>query len=171
MMIKLKLLALTFFLFAATNGNAALVPSEIEAGAKLLGANLVNEVRFDEGKSTLTPKAKADLAAFVNDAKKKGQIEEIKIAAWADKDYPNDNAKSSPQDLKLSAARAKELKEYLNHELGVNTVNTYNMSERPNPLQKAIGFAPQSDDGGFESSGYIFTRVQKSKALLMIYLQ
>ncbi|QDK38850.1 OmpA family protein [Bdellovibrio sp. NC01] len=169
MMNELKIALLTT-LFLATTTAYGLVPSEIEAGAKLLGANMVDEVKFEEGKSTLTAQSKADLAALMNDAKKKGQIEEVKIAAWADKDYPDDSTKSSSQDLKLSAARAKELKEYLNNDLGVRTVNTYNMSERPNPLQKAVGFAPK-DDGNSMDGGYIFTRVQRSKAVLMIYLQ
>lgn len=145
--------------------SRAAVPSEIEAASRLIGANLVDQIDFNEGQSTLTEEAKAEIRELVRVAGTKGKITEIKVAAWADKDYETDRDKPSKTDRTLSGDRAQAVKNYLKSNLAIANVNDYNMSERPNPLQKLIPV--KSEDG----SGYIFTRVQKSSAVIMIYLE
>lgn len=166
-------------IFSGLVADAA-VNSEVEAGAKILGANLVDEVKFDEGKTILSDASKKDLQEIVKSARAKGEIAEIKVAVWSDKEYPTDDQKMPKQDVNLANARAQAVKDYLTKNLAINDVNTYNMTERPNPLQKflntssyetkstleASGAAPKKGDEGF-----LFTKAQKGKALLMVYLR
>jgi len=144
----------------------AMVSSEIEAASKILGANLVDEVTFDEGRTSLSEQARAEIRSFVQDASQKGKIVEVRVAVWADKDYPTDSSQPRSSDIKLSAGRAKAMENYLTKDLALNNVSSYNMSEQPNPLQKMVG----SREGGMNNE-FIFTRVNKSKAVLMIYLR
>ncbi len=117
----------------------AMVSSEIEAASKILGANLVDEVTFDEGKTTLSEEARAEIRSFIKDASAKGQIIEVKVAVWADKEYPTESSQPRSSDIKLSQSRAQAMENYLTKDLALNNVNSYNMSEQPNPLQKMVG--------------------------------
>jgi len=160
--------------FAATS-------DETETASQALGAKMASEIKFDEGKATLTPESKNQIRDFVQSAREKGKIDEIKVAAWADREYPVKDTKASKVDINLADTRLKELKTYLKHDLKVEKVDAYNMTERPNALQKflktptakvkdtmeANGAAPKTS----EETGLFGTKAQSSKAVLMIYMQ
>jgi hypothetical protein len=155
--------------------------SETEKASQALGAKMSSEVKFDEGKATLTQDSKDKIRDFVRDARAKGKIDEIKVAAWADREYPTKDTKASSADVKLADERLKELKKYLKDDLKVSSVDSYNMTERPNALQKflktptanvkntmeASGAAPKTES----ETGLFGQRAQSSKAVLMIYMQ
>ncbi|MFM6927090.1 MAG: hypothetical protein ACKOX6_01425, partial [Bdellovibrio sp.] len=116
----------------------ASVTSETEASSKALGAKMANEISFEEGKTSLTDTSKQEIRDFIKTARDQGKIGEVKVAVWADREYPSPDTKASDADVKLANERAKELKGFLKKELAVNDVNTYNMTQRPNALQKFI---------------------------------
>ncbi|WP_413582392.1 hypothetical protein [Bdellovibrio sp. HCB288] len=164
----------------ATNTAFAL-DAETESASKALGAKMVSEVSFEEGKSTLTETAKTDIRNMVSEASKKGKIDELKVAVWADREYPTEGTKASKQDVKLANDRARVMKDFIKDELKVSSVETYNMTERPNALQKFIktdtaktktametsGAAPRTTD----ETGFMGRKAKSSNAVIMVYMK
>jgi len=176
----LNSLLIAFFSLALTQAHAG-VSTETEQASKLLGAKMVSEVSFDEGKSSLSDSSKEEIKAFVASARESGKIGEVKLAVWADREYPAKDTKASSGDVKLANERAKSLSNYLKKELKVDSVSSYNMTERPNALQKfvktpaekvkstieATGAAPKTD----AETGFFNQKAQAKKAVLMLYMQ
>lgn len=173
-------ISLALIIGLIANGAYAL-DSATESAGKTLGAKMTSEISFDEGKSTLTDSAKNDIRNMVNEAKKSGKIDEMKVAAWADREYPTEGAKASKQDINLANDRAKAVKNLIKDELKVSSVDTYNMTERPNALQKFMrtdtaktktameesGAAPRTSD----ETGFFNQKAKSSKAVIMIYMK
>lgn len=170
------LVTLTFVQAAMAN-----VTTETEQASKLLGAKMVSEVNFEEGKSDLTAASKEEIKAFVASARQNGKIGEVKLAVWSDREYPAKDTKASKADVKLAEDRAKTLSNYLKKDLKVDSVNAYNMTERPNALQKfvktptekvkstmeATGAAPVTE----AETGVFSQKAQAKKAVLMLYMK
>ena len=173
-------LIVTLAVFAGISAHAG-VTSETEASSKALGAKMANEITFEEGKSSLTDTSKQEIREFIKTARDQGKIGEIKVAVWADREYPSPDTKASNADVKLANDRAKELKNFLKKELALNEVNTYNMTQRPNALQKfmhtptanmkntmeKMGAAPTTE----KETGLFSQKAQASKAVMMIYMK
>lgn len=168
------------FLSLASFNASALVDSETEHASKSLGATMVSEISFDEGQSALTDSAKNEIRGLIKSAKDSGKkVDELKVATWADRDYPVKDTKASKGDIDLAKQRADNIKSFVKNELHEGTVNTYNMTERPNALQRflhtptskvkttmeASGAAPRTS----EETGIFGQKSKASKAVLMIY--
>ncbi len=165
--------------YAFTAGAA--INSATESAARSLGANMVSEISFEEGKASLTADAKRELREFVSSARGSGKVDEVKVPVWADREYPITDSKASDGDVKLADDRAKEVKNYLKDQLKVSSVTTYNMAERPNSMQdlfkteqaktkntlESKGAAPQTES----ETGFLGLKGQASKALVMVYLK
>lgn len=157
------------------------VDSETEDTAKGMGANAVMEVSFDEGSAALTEDTKKELRNKISEAKQTNKIDELKIASWADREYPSKDTKASKSEVELAKKRGENLKSFVKDELKVGDVSTYNMTERPNPLQKffrtgqakvknameASGAAPRTE----KETGVFGTKAKASKAVIMIYYE
>lgn len=176
MQLQMTAVLLTSCLLGAT---AFATGAETESAGRALGAKVTSEVAFDEGKATLTESAKNDLREAVKEAQQQGKIDELKVAVWADREYPTEGSKASKHDVTLANDHAKALKNFFKDELKVRSVNTYNMTERPNALQKFArtdtaktktameesGAAPRTQD----ETGFFNQRAKASKAVIMIY--
>jgi hypothetical protein len=176
--LRKKLLVTGLFL---VNGPSAfsIISSETERASKDLGANMVSEISFDKGQSVLTENLKRDIETIVSSAKQSGSIREIKVAVWSDQEYPNKNTKITKSEVTLAEGRATNIKKYILNNLNVPTVVTYNMSQRPNSLQKFLktgqadlkatmettGAAPTSE----QKKGIFDQKAQASKAVVLIY--
>lgn len=174
---------LTTFLIlsGASLGALAAVDAETENASKSLGAALSSEISFDEGKANLTESAQNEIRSVIGSAKEKGKIDELKVAVWADREYPVKDTKASKADIDLAKKRAENIKSFIKKELKVSSVNTYNMTERPNALQKflktpqeevkatmeASGAAPRTS----EETGVFGQKAKASKAVIMIYMK
>ncbi|MNK01234.1 hypothetical protein D3C87_190290 [compost metagenome] len=168
-------------LFVGSQSFAKGATTETENASKALGASQVSEITFEEGKSTLTQESRNEIREMVKDAEKSGKISEIKAAVWADREYPVSDTKAPKADIKLAEDRAKELKKFIKNELKVSDVKTYNMTERPNAMQKLLstptaqmketlegsGAAPGTE----KEKGLFNQKAQASKAVLMIYMK
>ncbi|PIS10783.1 MAG: hypothetical protein COT73_07555 [Bdellovibrio sp. CG10_big_fil_rev_8_21_14_0_10_47_8] len=167
-------------LFLSTS-SFAMMSAETEQASKALGANMVSEISFDQGKAALTDSAKTEIRDFVKSARASGMIDQIRVAVWADREYPVKKAKASKGDVALANKRAKAIDAFLRKDLAIETVEKFNMTQRPNALQKFLqtptakvktvmeknGAAPQTT----EETGTFNHKAQASKALLMIYLK
>jgi hypothetical protein len=151
-----------------------------QEAADRLGATQVKEISFDKNSSNLSQAQKDEFTRELADAKLKGQIDEIKILAWSDKEYPGQKHKLSKSDNLLAKRRLSNLKTFFKNELKVSSVDSYNMTERPNALQKLFntssaqvktvaentGAAPNS-----ENTGLFDMNAQASKGVVMIFLK
>lgn len=146
--------------------------------ADRMGASQVKELSFDKNGRGLSEAQKTEIRNAVNDAAQKGRIDEVKVLAWSDKEYPTEKGKLSKDDHKLAKARMNEIKKFLKDDMKVSSVSTYNMSERPNALEKFFHTSDAKVKGVAESTGAAPTeketglfdmKAQASKGVVMIF--
>jgi hypothetical protein len=107
-----------------------------EAGAKNYA-----EIKFNEGSSTLSDSAKNSLRSVLSKARMEGNVDEVIVLSWADKNYPSKELKKlSKEQRDLADQRNKNVKEYLKTMRDVD-VNSYNMAERPSSFSKLFNTA------------------------------
>lgn len=174
------LLALTSFLLLASHAHAA-INSDMDSAIKSLGASNAEEVSFDEGTANLSAATQDNLRQFVKEAKQNGTIRQIKVVAWADREYPVKGTEAPKADVQLANARLKAVKTFLEKEEHVKDVKGYNMAERPNGLEQWLkssqasvkdtmentGAAPRTN----EETGLFGQKAQASKAVLMAFVK
>lgn len=174
---KINALLVAAILAMGLSVNA--MDSETEKASKALGAEMATEITFDPGQVTLSDSSKSEIRDLIHDARAKGDVEDVKIAVWADREYPMKEKKASKEDVALAAKRGDALKEFIKKEMDIASVNTYNMTERPNALQQflktpeakvkdtleARGAAPKSNS----ETGIFGENSKSSKAVIMVY--
>jgi hypothetical protein len=163
--------------FAAENLN-----TEVERASQQLGAQGASEIKFDQGKTDLKPDEVAELRELIQQAKSGGQkIEEIKIVAWADREYPAKGTTAPNQQVKLADERADKIKKFVKDDLKIDDVEVYNMAKRPNALQdifetktaelkksmEGTGAAPTTGEG----TGLFGMKSKISEALVLVYTE
>ncbi len=163
-----------------TQHTFAMISSETDQLAKNMGAAQVSEVNFGTSNTSLTDDQKKEINEAVAEARKLGEVEDIKILAWSDKEYPLPKTKHTKADVTLADNRIKEVKKYIKDGLHISSVDSYNMAERPSKLSElfktsnakikkdavATGAAPSDDDTGF-----LGLNGHKSKAVIMVFLK
>lgn len=176
----MKKTIMTFVAIAGCSVSAlAGVSTQVEAAAKGMGAAKVTEVTFDAGATQVSDGMKADVKKAIEEARGSGQVKEVRLVVWADREYPADGTKASPQDVKLADARGDQLQTYLKNDLKVDKVTAFNMAKRPNTIQKWFNTKTAATKGGLEATGgapktsaetgMLNQNAQASKAVLMIY--
>lgn len=148
--------------------------------ADRLGASMVKEVSFEKNTDKLSDFQKTEIKNAINEASQKGKIDEVKILAWSDKEYPAEKGKQSKDDIKLAKKRIRHLKAYLKDELKVPDVDAYNMTERPNALEKLFNTSDAKIKNAAESTGaapvdgntgLFDLKAQASKGVVMIFMK
>lgn len=151
-----------------------------QEAASRLGASDYKEIAFEKNATALTPEQKTEIQNTISMAGQKGRIDEVKILVWADKEYPAEKGKLDKSDVRLAQERIKNIRTYLKKELRVSDVDTYNMTERPNVLQKFFNTSESQVKSTTESSGAAPTaentgvfdlKAQASKAVVMVFLK
>jgi hypothetical protein len=150
-----------------------------EAKVSAVSGTYYTTIIFAEGKSSLTQKSKDHLKELAALAHKDGRpIEDIKILAWADKEYP-DKTKSNAatRDIILASERAQKIKSYLEKDLKESEdIDAYNMARQPNLIAKLFRNEEYDVKKAFEQSGATASRLddgsvsytKASKALVII---
>lgn len=134
---------------------------------------------FDEGKTSLKKTNKKNLHNLVRKAEKqKAPIEEIRILAWADNEYPDKvTGKTSRKDVEMASQRGLAIKDFLEKELkDADDIDSYNMAKRPDLLSKLLRDDEYQVKEAFESSGATATKLpdgsvsytKASKAIVII---
>lgn len=148
--------------------------------ADRLGATQVKEVSFDKSSDKLTDAQKADIRAAIQEAAQKGKIDEVKVLAWSDKEYPSENGKQTKEEVGLAKKRINYIKSFLKEELKIKSVDTHNMAERPNSLEKMFNTSDAKVKNTAEASGAAPTegntgifdlKAQASKGVVMVFLK
>lgn len=135
-------------------------------------------LKFDKGTQRLSEASKKDLRDFVASAQREGRkIDEIKILAWADREYPATGVRLTDRDVKMATERSKSIEKYLKDDLNTSgDYETYNMAKRPNKVSEFFKGDDYKTKRIFERSGaapsgtdmQAFMNNKASKALIMV---
>jgi hypothetical protein len=152
----------------------------MQDAADRLGATKVKEVSFDKNSDKLTEAQKSEIRTMIQEATQKGKIDEVKVLAWSDKEYPSENGKQTKEEVGLAKNRVAYIKSFLKEELKVKSVDTHNMAERPNSLEKMFNTSDAKVKNTAEVSGAAPTtgntgifdlKAQASKGVVMVFLK
>ena len=166
-------------LISTANFASASVNSETQKAASRAGAASVAEVSFSKESTQLSDRAKKELQEVITEASKKGQIKEIRVAAWSDQDYPAKGIHLAGSQIDLAAKRAENVQSYLKESLKVTDVSTMNMAERPNDIQNIFKTSEAKTKNNFENTGaapsnsdqtgFLGLKGKASEVVVMIY--
>ena len=133
---------------------------------------------FDKGTQILSDNSKKDLKEFVVSAQREGrEIDEIKILAWPDREYPATGVRLTDRDVKIATQRSEAIEKYLKDDLNTKgNYETYNMAKRPNKVSeffhgddyKTKRFFERSTANPAGSDMQAFMNSKASKALIML---
>lgn len=96
-------------------------------------------IQFDRGTSVLTEENKKFLNALAKKASRTGrEIEEIKVLAWADREYPaGKNEKAKTRDVILANERASVIREFIRKDLNSEEpIDVFNMAKKPGLIEQ-----------------------------------
>lgn len=140
--------------------------------------NYYAALEFEPGKSALSERSKSHLNLLADKALRDGrEIGEIKILAWADKEYPSESERISPKDKLLAKDRGRNIEKYLKEELyATNPIDIFNMAKKPTLLGKITKNEDWEIKETVQDSGATGTRLpdgsvsytKASKALVII---
>ena len=148
-----------------------------------MGADAASQITFDSGRSTLTSDEITALNEMVSEARANNEkIDSVKVFVWGDKVYSETaGAAATSQEKKIADERVKNIKRYLQKDLKVSGVETYNMTRQPrafSDLVKASGSTARAITAQNPSTGVAaveptavseFIKGSPSEALVLIY--
>lgn len=161
------------------NPKAANVPQGPSIEAKQVAgqelAAFVSEQKFQRGRADVTPAMKKDFTRLLEKAKAQGKVDEVKLVAWADQDYPAEAKKELPKaQQKLADRRLESLKKYVESVDKDLNVTTHSMAERPGRWDEMFSTSDERVKKAFEDAGIPQAGVKgkgmskASKAVVMI---
>ncbi len=173
-------MAIMGLVFASSCSHDAKKKSPNDSSRDLagLGESSFTTVEFPKGQSELSVAGQKELLRFITEIRKKhSSIEEIKVLAWSDQEYPTRTSTSSPRDVILANERASEVTRILEMNLkGQEDIQAFNMARRPGMLNEAFRTEDYSMKKNVEMAGATTTRNNKgqmsyskaSKAVIII---
>ncbi len=151
--------------------------TDTSRAATMSGGSEFAVVEFEKGSYALTGEGRATLQKVANVASGKGRdVDEIKVLAWADREYPADGSKAERNDVNLADDRASVIKTYLREDLDTDVdVDKHNMAQRPGTFAELVKSEDYKIKNNFENSGSAPTamdadvlRTKVSKAIIVI---
>lgn len=95
-------------------------------------------VYFDNKSAMIPSIEKMRIQDWANAYKNSNVTPKVVVASWSDKDYPNSpNAELNQSDRSLADMRNQSIKDALK-EVGITSVETFNMAVRPNWFQRTF---------------------------------
>lgn len=171
---------LTSIVLAAAFSATAQAWTTMQGAADRMGAAQVKEISFEKNSEIMTDVQKSEIRSVIQEASRKGKIDEVKVLAWSDKEYPSEKGKQDKADVNLAKNRLKNLKNFLKDELKVSSVEAHNMTERPNALQKLFNTSDAKVKNAAETTGAAPTegntglfdmKALASKAAVMVFMR
>ena len=155
--------------------NKATVAEAYEKTANLNDASFVTEIVFNKGASELSADGKSQLRDILTAAQKRGKIEEVKVLAWADAEYPA-KGKLGKDATKLADDRSQEIEGYIVDNVKNVDVDDYNMAEQPAQLSKIFKTQDVRVKRSLETAGLAVPAKsgmpsKASRALVMVILR
>lgn len=108
-----------------------------QQAAREEAADYFVEIEFVKGSPDLSPAARQAITALINRGRSLGTIQDLKVIAWADEEYPSaKRGKLKPDQRNLATRRNTKVKEFVNGIDRSLMIETYNMAETPGVLSK-----------------------------------
>ena len=156
--------------------NAA-ISADTKAVAQKNSASYVADVKFAKNSAVLDESARTELDRVIATAAAQGRIDEIKGLTWADAAYPSDAQKALPKPQRdLVNRRNRAMNDYIKSKTSGVSVDTYNMAERPNSLEKLFNTSDAKIKRSLESAGMpntmdsLRTNTHASKSTVMLIM-
>lgn len=136
----------------------------VQAAADVQASN-VAEIEFEKNSYTLNESMRESLTKSINEARKNGTIDDIKVVAWADQEYPTKQQKKlSKHDRDLAEKRGDSVKNFIKSSLNEGSVKTYNMAKRPNSVSQLFNTTDTRIKTAMESAGIPQTNSSDAEA-------
>jgi hypothetical protein len=175
-----KSIAFIFALAMAASGSASADGIKDKNNMALIDEDLTAEFDYEKGSPFLDSSDRKTIDELVSRAKKRGEITEVKVLTWADREYPPEGSKADRKERDLASKRADKVRDYLKNTHKVGDVDTYNMAERPNALEKLFSSTEYEVKASAENAGTaptekrlnaLRTNGRASSALLVVQLR
>lgn len=100
-------------------------------------SNLVTEIKFDQNSGEVSSDARSKIKKQYQEAADKGDIKEVQVITWGDKEYPSaDKGKLAGKQRELVEKRNEALEKYLSELDQDFEVRLVSMAERPSRLKQ-----------------------------------
>jgi hypothetical protein len=145
----------------ATPAPAPAVVAKTTEATALSGGSDYTMIQFKKGSTALTEAGKIALRNLSEEGIKSARsIDDIKVLAWADREYPSEKAKATRRDVKLADERAAVIKTYLKDDLKVSaSIDNHNMAKRPGLFSEMMKSDDYKVKKNFEATGAAPTTV------------
>ncbi len=151
---------------------------EAKYAASEIGAQEVAEVHFARGSTQISASEMKKLNAALAKAQAAGEVDEIKIVSWADREFPSFNQGSlSKPDQNLADKRNDVLSKTLEAKVKDVDMDKYNMAVYPNGVDRLFKTSDFRVKRSLEQAGIpnsesgVKRPAMASKALVMILLE
>lgn len=138
------------------------------------GASFVTELNFARGSAQLTQSAREKLDALVSKAKNNGEVDDIKVMAWADQSLPANPKKDLPSSQRsLAEKRSDQIKDYLRETSSLDDIDTFNMAKKPSKLSELFNTENARVKEDLAQAGVSESAIasKTGKALVMVILK
>lgn len=134
-------------------------------------------VKFQKGSYELSDSSRQEINRITIRSLSGGRkINEIKVLAWADREYPHQGTKANSKDVLLAGDRADVITSYIKNGLhSVAKVDEHNMAKRPGFLSELVKSEDFKLKNNLENSGFTknrstnpFLGKKESKGLVLI---
>jgi hypothetical protein len=157
----------------------AKISDQTQQAATSLGAAGLGEIEFVAGSDVLSDQSRAEIRNVIDEARKKGELDHVKVLAWSDQEYPADKTSQSKANVTLAKNRIKTFEAFIKSDIKIKNVDGFNMAERPGKLKELFntkdakvkkttevaGAAPVKDS----ETGLFGEKGQSSKAVFMVF--
>lgn len=127
-------------------------------------------VLFDAGNTKLTQESQQTIEGLLTEAKTHGNIDEVKVITWGDKD--RGNGKLPKAEQRLAADRADEIKSFVKQKATNISVSTINMAKKPGALYDLLNHSNKVVRDQLEKSGLAAKEGGKaSRAIVMVVMK
>ena len=122
-------------------------------------------IEFAKGKTSLTETSKKNLQELARIARTSARkVNDIKVLAWSDKEYPTKTESASNNEVILASERARRIKNYLEDDLKTKEeIDFYNMAKRPNLVSRVFETDDFDVKDNFEKVGTTKVRTRDGK--------
>ncbi|WP_413586981.1 hypothetical protein [Bdellovibrio sp. HCB274] len=142
-------------------------PSKVSQAAAEVGATYYTVIDFPAGKNTVNDTEKQKLRQLAGVANARGDVKEIQVLAWADREYPAEGQKVSSGDKKLADDRLAAVKDYFKKDLQSDAdIESHNMAKRPGFFAEMVNSEDNKTKNAFEQIGAAPNDIGPRQALM-----
>ncbi|MBC7465400.1 MAG: hypothetical protein H7256_05355 [Bdellovibrio sp.] len=134
------------------------------------GGSNYTMIEFKRGSDQLTETSRQALKnlSLESEHQTSRRIGEIKVLAWADREYPAVKAKASKKELALADRRAESIKKFMKDDLKLSVdVDKHNMAKRPGMFSEMIKTEDYKIKTNFEDTGAAPTAANDTQKHIM----